>query len=52
MICGYPAPIPVTAQIYSQGLIPITVAKVTQEKLSIDAAIKWAVGELEGYLRA
>jgi hypothetical protein len=42
----------VAAQIYAQGLIPITVAKMTQEKLSIDAAIKWAVKELEGFLRA
>ncbi len=52
MMCGYPAPIPVAAQIYTHGLIPNTVAKVTQEKMSIDAAIKWAVRELEGYLRA
>ena len=52
MIGGYPAPIAITAQIYSESLIPNTVAKVTQEKKSIDEAIKWAVGELEGYLRA
>jgi len=51
MIGGYPAPIGVCANIYSQGLIPNLVAKVTQENLSIDDAIKWAEDELEGYLR-
>jgi ABC-type glycerol-3-phosphate transport system substrate-binding protein len=51
MIGGYPAPIGVAAQIYTQSLVPNTVAKFTQEGKSINDAIKWAVGELEGYLR-
>jgi ABC-type glycerol-3-phosphate transport system substrate-binding protein len=51
MIGGYPAPIGVAANIYAQGLIPNLVAKVTQENLSIDDAIKWAEDELEGYMR-
>ncbi|RMF92516.1 MAG: extracellular solute-binding protein [Nitrospinota bacterium] len=51
MMCGYPAPITIAAQIYSQATIPNTVAKVTQEGASIDEAIKWAVNELEGYMR-
>jgi ABC-type glycerol-3-phosphate transport system substrate-binding protein len=51
MMGGYPAPIGIAAQIYTQGLVPLTVAKVTQEGKSANDAIKWAVGELEGYLR-
>jgi len=51
MMCGYPAPIGMAAQIYSDGLLPNTVAKVSEEGKSIDEAIKWAVGELEGYSR-
>ncbi|MGE5253306.1 MAG: ABC transporter substrate-binding protein [Planctomycetaceae bacterium] len=51
MMGGYPAPIGIAAQIYTQGLVPLTVAKVTQEGKSTNDAIKWAVGELEGYLR-
>ena len=51
MMGGYPAPIGIAAQIYTQSLVPNTVAKVTQEGKSINEAIKWAVGELEGYLR-
>jgi len=51
MMCGYPAPIGIAAQIYSDALIPNTIAKVTQENNSIDEGIKWAVGELEGYMR-
>jgi ABC-type glycerol-3-phosphate transport system substrate-binding protein len=51
MICGYPAPIPMVAPIYSQALIPNTVAKVTAEGKSIDDAVKWAVNELEGFTR-
>jgi ABC-type glycerol-3-phosphate transport system substrate-binding protein len=52
MVTGYPAPQGVAALIYTQALIPNTVARVTQGGESIDEAIKWAVGELEGYLRS
>jgi len=51
MICGYPAPAAISAQIYDQALLPNTVAKVTQEGKSFDDAIKWAVNELEGFMR-
>jgi hypothetical protein len=51
MICGYPAPATISAQIYDQDLFPNTVAKVTQEGKSFDDAIKWAVNELEGFRR-
>jgi hypothetical protein len=51
MICGYPAPATISAAIYDQDLFPNTVAKITQEGKSIDDAIKWAIGELEGFMR-
>ena len=51
MMCGYPAPISIAAQIYSQAAIPNMVAKVTQEGASFDESIDWAINELEGYLR-
>ena len=51
MICGYPAPASISATLYDQALFPNTVAKVTQEGKSIDDAIKWAINELEGFMR-
>jgi ABC-type glycerol-3-phosphate transport system substrate-binding protein len=51
MMGGYPAPIGIAAQIYTESLMPNTIAKVCKDKQSIDDAIKWAVGELEGYMR-
>ncbi len=51
MICGYPAPIDMAAPIYDQDLFPNTIAKVTEEGKSFDDAIKWAVNELEGFMR-
>ncbi len=51
MLCGYPAPIRIASQIYTESLIPNTVAKVCKDKQPIDEAIEWAVGELEGYMR-
>ena len=51
MMCGYPAPIGIASQIYNEALLPNTVAKVAKEGKSIDEAIKWAIGELEGFLR-
>jgi Bacterial extracellular solute-binding protein len=51
MMCGYPAPIGIASQIYTEALIPNTIAKVCKDKKSIDDGIKWAIGELEGYMR-
>lgn len=51
MMCGYPAPIPIAAQIYAQGVIPNMVAMVTKNNQSFDEAINWAINELEGFLR-
>jgi hypothetical protein len=50
-VAGYPAPPAVAAQIYTQALGPNMVAKVAQANEPIDKVVKWAEGELEGYLR-
>ncbi len=50
-IAGYPARPEVAAQIYNQALQTIMIAKVAQSKQKIDDVIKWAEGELQGYLR-
>jgi len=51
IVAGYPAPPGIAAQIYTQGLMPTLVAKVTQGGESIDKAIEWAKNELEGFMR-
>ncbi len=51
-VTGFPARPAVGAQIYNQSIHTIMVAKVAQAKEKIDDVIKWAEGELEGYLRA
>jgi ABC-type glycerol-3-phosphate transport system substrate-binding protein len=51
MMCGYPAPLSIAAQIYTQATIPNTIAKVCKGGKSIDEVIKWAVSEIEGYMR-
>jgi hypothetical protein len=50
-VAGYPARPAVAAQMYTQALMVNMVAKVSQGGESIDKVIKWAEGELEGYLR-
>ncbi|HET7343391.1 MAG TPA: extracellular solute-binding protein [Methylomirabilota bacterium] len=50
-VAGYPARPAVAAQIYTQALMVNMVSKVSQGGEPIDAVIKWAEGELEGYLR-
>jgi ABC-type glycerol-3-phosphate transport system substrate-binding protein len=50
-LAGYPARPAVGAQIYTQALGPNMVARVAQANEPIDKVIKWAEGELEGYLR-
>src|SRR5579883_1207912 len=50
-IAGYPARPDVASQIYNQALQTVMIAKATQGKQKIDDVIKWAAGELEGYLR-
>ena len=51
IVTGYPAPPPIATQIYTQGLIPVMVARHTQGGDSMDDAIAWAENELEGYMR-
>jgi extracellular solute-binding protein len=50
-ITGYPARPDVAAQIYNQSLQTVMVAKVAQGNEKIDAVVKWAANECEGYLR-
>jgi ABC-type glycerol-3-phosphate transport system substrate-binding protein len=50
-IAGYPARPDVASQIYNQALQTVMIAKATQGKQKVDDVIKWAEGELEGYLR-
>jgi len=51
IVTGYPAPPAVATNIYTEGLIPNMVARVTQTGESPDDAIAWASEELEGYMR-
>lgn len=51
MMGGFPAPIRIASQIYTESLMPNTIAKVCKEGKSIDEGIKWALNELEGYMR-
>jgi hypothetical protein len=50
-VAGYPARPPVANQIYTQALMVNMVAKASQGGEPVDKVIKWAEGELEGYLR-
>jgi ABC-type glycerol-3-phosphate transport system substrate-binding protein len=51
-MCGAPARPDVAAQLYNQALPTVMVSKFTQGNEKLDDVIKWAEGELEGYLRA
>jgi hypothetical protein len=51
MMGGYPAPIGIAAAIYTEALIPNTIAKYCKEGKSMKDTINWAVSELEGYQR-
>jgi ABC-type glycerol-3-phosphate transport system substrate-binding protein len=50
-ITGYPARPDIAAQIYNQSIHTVMVAKVTQGNEPIDKVIKWAEGELAGFMR-
>jgi ABC-type glycerol-3-phosphate transport system substrate-binding protein len=51
-ITGYPARPEVATQIYNQSIHTIMVAKLCQGNEPMDKVIKWAEGELEGFLRS
>jgi hypothetical protein len=51
IVAGYPAPPAIATHIYTEGLMPNMLARVTQTGESPDDAIAWASEELEGYLR-
>jgi hypothetical protein len=50
-VSGWPAPARVANQIFAQATMPKMVAQCTQAGKSIDQAIDWAAGELEGFMR-
>ena len=50
-IAAYPAPPDVAVQIYNQATMTKMVAKMAQGGNSIEQAINWAQGELEGFTR-
>ncbi len=50
-VSGWPAPARVANQIFAQATMPKMVAQCTQAGKSIEQAIDWAAGELEGFMR-
>ena len=48
---GFPAPVKIGAQMYTQAIVTKMVAKCTQGGDSPDKAIAWANSELEGFMR-
>jgi ABC-type glycerol-3-phosphate transport system substrate-binding protein len=51
-IVGYPAPLKIGTQMYAQATIPKMIALCTQGGKSINDAMDWAEGEIEGMLRS
>jgi ABC-type glycerol-3-phosphate transport system substrate-binding protein len=51
-ITGYPAPPKIGSQMYAQATICKMVAACTQQKKSIDQAMKVAEEEIEGFMRS
>lgn len=47
IVAGYPAPPEFASQVYTQGILPNLVARVTQGEESFDDAIAWAENEAE-----
>lgn len=52
VITASPAPPPIAAQIYAQATMPRMIARYVKGGSSMDQAITWAEGELEGYSRS
>ncbi|HKM61800.1 MAG TPA: extracellular solute-binding protein [Acidisphaera sp.] len=50
-IAAFPAPPEIAIQIYNQSTMTKMIAKVTSSGQTIDQAIDWAQGELEGFTR-
>ena len=46
-----PAPTAIATQLYSQATMTKMIARRTQQGESIDQAIAWASGEIEGFMR-
>ena len=47
-----PAPPKIAVQIYTQATMTKMIARCTQQGQSVDQAIAWAAGELEGFSRS
>jgi hypothetical protein len=50
-VAGYPAPAKIGVQMYSQGTMCKMIAQCTQQGKSIEQAIAFCEGEVEGYMR-
>jgi hypothetical protein len=52
MVIPYsPAPANIANQIYAQGTVPKMIAKCTTQGQTIEQALDWAAGELDGFGR-
>ncbi|GIX46122.1 MAG: hypothetical protein KatS3mg131_0333 [Candidatus Tectimicrobiota bacterium] len=51
VVCGWPAKPDIAANIYKRYLLPVMVGKVTSGGEPPKEAVRWAVNELEGYMR-
>jgi ABC-type glycerol-3-phosphate transport system substrate-binding protein len=51
LVTGYPAPISIGTQMFSQGTVTKMVAQCTQQGKSIEEAMDFAASELEGFMR-
>jgi ABC-type glycerol-3-phosphate transport system substrate-binding protein len=51
VITASPAPPPIAAQIYAQATMPRMIARYVKGGSSMDQAMTWAEGEIEGYNR-
>jgi hypothetical protein len=51
-VSGSPAPMRIGNQIFAQATTTKMIAQYTQQGKSMDQAIDWAAGELEGFMRS
>jgi len=51
-LAGYPAPLRIGTQMFAQATLTKLIAKVTQQRQSVDDAMSWAESEIEGFMRS
>ena len=51
-LAGYPAPLRIGTQMFAQATLTKLIAKVTQQRQSLDDAMSWAESEIEGFMRS